>query len=174
VILETVGVGQDEVDIVRLADCTLVLMVPGLGDDVQSMKAGLMEVADIFVLNKAEREGADRLQQQIEAMLELAPERHGWKPPVVRTTASEGIGVPELVETIEKFRMRPELAADRRRRAVARWKQRILMLLGEHLLERVAATGGSESSLETLAGEVAERRVNPYTAVREIAGRAGF
>ena len=79
VLLETVGVGQDEVDIVRLADCTLVLMVPGLGDDVQSMKAGLMEVADIFVLNKAEREGADRLQQQIEAMLELAPARDGWK-----------------------------------------------------------------------------------------------
>ena len=104
VILETVGVGQDEVDIVRLADCTLVLMVPGLGDDVQSMKAGLMEVADIFVLNKAERDGADRLQQQIEAMLDLAPERSGWKTPVVRTTATEGAGIAELVETIERFR----------------------------------------------------------------------
>lgn len=174
VLLETVGVGQDEVDIVRLADCTLVLMVPGLGDDVQSMKAGLMEVADIFVLNKAEREGADRLQQQIEAMLELAPERDGWKIPVVRTTATEGAGVAELVETIEKLRLRPELAADRRSRAVSRWKQRLRTLLGEHLLERVAAQSGGESALETLAGDVAERRVNPYTAVREMAARAGF
>jgi LAO/AO transport system kinase len=174
VILETVGVGQDEVDIVRLADCTLVLLVPGMGDDVQSMKAGLMEVADIFVLNKAEREGADRLQQQIEAMLELAHERDGWKTPVVRTTATEGAGVPELVETIERFRMRPELAADRRRRAVGHWKQRLRTLLGEHLLERVTAQSGGAGALETLAGEVAERRLNPYTAVREMAARAGF
>ncbi len=92
ILIETVGVGQDEIDIVRLADCTLVLVVPGLGDDVQSMKAGLMEIADIFVLNKAEREGADRLAQQIEAMLHLAAVSSGeWEPPIVRTTATEGI-----------------------------------------------------------------------------------
>jgi GTPase len=174
VILETVGVGQDEVDIVRLADCTLVLMVPGLGDDVQSMKAGLMEVADIFVLNKAERDGADRLQQQIESMLELAPERGGWKTPVVRTTATEGAGVAQLVETIEKFRVRVDLAEDRRRRAASHWKQRLRALLGEHLLERVVAKSGGEGALESLAGDVAERRVNPYTAVRKMAARAGI
>jgi GTPase len=173
VILETVGVGQDEVDIVRLADCTLVLMVPGLGDDVQSMKAGLMEVADIFVLNKAERDGADRLQQQIEAMLELVPDRGGWKTPVLRTTATESAGVAELVETIEKFRMRADLAADRRSRAVGHWKQRLRALLGEHLLERIITKSGGDGALESLAGDVAERRVNPYTAVREMAARAG-
>src|ERR1700721_2202696 len=92
VLIETVGVGQDEIDVVRLAECTLVLVVPGLGDDVQNMKAGLMEVADIFVLNKAEREGADRLEQQLNAMLELAPVSgggRGWMPPVIRTTATE-------------------------------------------------------------------------------------
>jgi LAO/AO transport system kinase len=174
IILETVGVGQDEVDIVRLADCTLVLMVPGLGDDVQSMKAGLMEVADIFVLNKAEREGADRLQQQIEAMLELAPARDGWKTPVMRTTATEGRGVAQLVEMIERFRMRPELAANRRRRAVDAWKQRLRALLAEHVLERTIRKSGGEAALEGLAGDVAERRVNPYTAVRELAARAGI
>ena len=174
VILETVGVGQDEVDIVRLADCTLVLMVPGLGDDVQSMKAGLMEVADIFVLNKAERDGADRLQQQIEAMLELAPDRGGWKTPVVRTTATEGAGVAQLVETIEKFRMHTDPAADRRSRAVGHWKLRLRALLGEHLLEQVVAKSGGEGALESLAGDIAERRVNPYTAVREMAARAGI
>jgi LAO/AO transport system kinase len=174
VILETVGVGQDEVDIVRLADCTLVLMVPGLGDDVQSMKAGLMEVADIFVLNKAERDGADRLQQQIEAMLELAPGRRGWTTPVVRTTATEGAGVAQLIDTIEQFRMREELAADRRSRMVGHWKQRLRTLLGEHLIDRTVAKAGGEGALEALAGDVAERRVNPYTAVREIAARAGI
>src|ERR1700726_1445450 len=107
VLIETVGVGQDEIDVVRLAECTLVLVVPGLGDDVQNMKAGLMEVADIFVLNKAEREGADRLEQQLHAMLELAPSANeggrGWKPPVVRTTATEGTGIGELAAAIEKF-----------------------------------------------------------------------
>jgi len=174
VILETVGVGQDEVDIVRLADCTLVLVVPGLGDEVQSMKAGLMEVADIFVLNKAEREGADQLQQQVEAMLELAPARGGWKPPVLRTTATEGTGVPQLVEAIEKFRAHGDCTADRQGRAVAHWKERLQMLLGEHLLERVVQRSGGAGALESLARDVAERRVNPYTAVREMATRAGI
>jgi len=174
VILETVGVGQDEVDIVRLADCTLVLVVPGLGDEVQSMKAGLMEVADIFVLNKAERDGADRLQQQIEAMLELAPARGGSKPPVLRTTATEGTGVPQLIEAIETFRTHGERTADRRSRAVERWKQRLHALLGEHLLERAVEKSGGEGALESLARDVAERRVNPYAAVREIATRAGM
>jgi LAO/AO transport system kinase len=138
------------------------------------MKAGLMEVADIFVLNKAEREGADRLQQQVEAMLELAPDRGGWKPPVVRTTATEGKGVAELVATISKFRSHAEHAEDRRGRAVGHWKHRLRSLLGEHLLERVVAKSGGESALESLAGDVAERRVNPYTAVREMSARAGI
>ena len=173
VIMETVGVGQDEVDIVRLADCTLVLVVPGLGDDVQSMKAGLMEVADIFVVNKAEREGADRLQQELEAMLELAPARGGWVPPVLRTTATEGTGVRQLVEAMERFRGQSDSTAERGTRAVEQWKQRLLLLLGEHLLERVVERSGGTGALETLARSVAERRVNPYTAVRELAARAG-
>ena len=96
VLVETVGVGQDEVDIVRLADCTLVLLVPGMGDDVQNMKAGLMEIADIFVLNKSDREGVERLEAELEAMLQLAPERDGWKPTIVRTVATENKGVDEL------------------------------------------------------------------------------
>jgi LAO/AO transport system kinase len=173
VIIETVGVGQDEVDIARLADCTLVLVVPGLGDEIQSMKAGLMEMADIFVLNKAEREGADRLQHQIEAMLELSPPRDGWKPPVVRTTATEGTGVPQLVEAIEQFQRLHQGPAQRRERATQRWRQRLLALLAEHLLESVLKKSGGEAGLEELAREVAERRVNLYTAVRELAARAG-
>jgi len=104
VLIETVGVGQDEVDIVRLADCVVVVMVPGLGDDIQNMKAGLMEVADIFVLNKSEREGADRLEQELHAMLSLVMPRDGWHPPVVRTVASENKGIDTLAATIAKFR----------------------------------------------------------------------
>src|SRR5271166_2326499 len=95
ILIETVGVGQDEIDIVRLADCVLVVLVPGLGDDIQNMKAGLMEIGDIFVLNKADREGADRLEEQLDAMLQLVPERDGWKPRVVRTVASENHGIED-------------------------------------------------------------------------------
>src|ERR1700732_3774738 len=104
VLVETVGVGQDEVDIVRLADCTLVLLVPGMGDDVQNMKAGLMEIADIFVLNKSDREGVENLETQLEAMLELGPERNGWKPKIVRTIATETKGVDDLVSAIAEYR----------------------------------------------------------------------
>src|ERR1700693_6583750 len=104
VLIETVGVGQDEIDIVRLADCVIVVLVPGLGDDIQNMKAGLMEIGDIFVLNKADREGADRLAQQLLAMLSLVMPRDGWHPPVVRTVATENQGVEGLAETVAKFR----------------------------------------------------------------------
>src|ERR1700724_3537728 len=104
VLIETVGVGQDEVDIVQLADCVAVVMVPGMGDDIQNMKAGLMEIGDIFVLDKADREGADRLEEQLHAMLSLVIPREGWHPPVVRTVASENKGIETLADTIGRFR----------------------------------------------------------------------
>ena len=104
ILIETVGVGQGEIEIVRLADCTLVVLMPGMGDDVQNLKAGLMEIGDIFVLNKSDREGADRYEQQLKAVLALVPEREGWKPPVVRTVATDNKGIAELCAQIEKFR----------------------------------------------------------------------
>jgi LAO/AO transport system kinase len=173
ILIETVGVGQDEIDIVRLADCTMVLLVPGLGDDVQSMKAGLMEIANIFVLNKAEREGADRLAQQVEAMLHLAPAAGDgqWEPPVVLTTATEGIGVAALADTIERFRAQMESSGARRARAAEHWQQRLVVLLQEHLLERALGGEDGKHKLSVLAGEVAERRKSPYDAVRELAAR---
>jgi len=176
VLIETVGVGQDEIDVVRLAECTLVLVVPGLGDDVQNMKAGLMEVADIFVLNKAEREGADRLEQQLHAMLELAPSHNdgrGWKPPVIRTTATEGKGIGELAEAIEKCRQQREHSGEQRARILEYWKQRLLLLLETQLLARALGDDG-QRALESLASEVAERKKNPYTAVRELLARVGL
>lgn len=181
VLIETVGVGQDEIDVVRLAECTLVLVVPGLGDDVQNMKAGLMEVADIFVLNKAEREGADRLEQQLQAMLELAPHapgfgdggRGGWKPPVIRTTATTGKGIGELAAAIEKFRRERERSGEQRAKVLEYWKQRLVLLLETQLLGR-ALGGDGQRALEALASEVAERKKNPYTAVRELLALAGL
>jgi LAO/AO transport system kinase len=180
VLIETVGVGQDEIDVVRLAECTLVLVVPGLGDDVQNMKAGLMEVADIFVLNKAEREGADRLEQQLQAMLELAPSTpnfndggRGWKPPVIRTTATESKGIGELAAAIETFRRERERSGGRRAKILEYWKQRLVLLLETQLLGR-ALGGDGQRALESLASEVAERKKNPYTAVRELLARAGL
>ena len=104
ILIETVGVGQDEIDIVRLAHCTAVVLVPGLGDDVQNMKAGLMEIGDLFVLNKADREGADRLEQQLQAMLQLVTDRGGWRPEIVRTVATENRGIGDLAAAIAKFR----------------------------------------------------------------------
>src|SRR6202790_4666842 len=130
ILIETVGVGQDEIDIVRLADCVLVILVPGLGDDIQNMKAGLMEIGDIFVLNKADREGADRLEEQLLAMLSLVMPRDGWLPPVVRTIATESKGIEALAETIAKFRKHFEASGERQRKSGELWKGGLLVLFG--------------------------------------------
>jgi LAO/AO transport system kinase len=172
VLVETVGVGQDEVDIVRLADCTLVLLVPGLGDDVQSMKAGLMEIADIFVLNKSDREGADRLEAELHAMLELAPERNGWKPRIVRTVATENKGVEEVAAAITEYRKHFDLSAEREVNKVEHWKRRLLVLAQESFLDRALSGPEGQAALDSLAQEVAGRRKDPYTAVRELLSRA--
>jgi LAO/AO transport system kinase len=175
VLIETVGVGQDEVDVVRLADCTVVLLVPGLGDDVQTMKAGLMEVADIFVVNKSDHDGADRLEQQITAMLDLAPaQEDAWRPPIVRTVASEGRGVDALAAAIVRFRAHVEKNAARSDRKIDHWKRRLMAMLESEITERVLASPQGAAQLESLAREVCERRKDPYAAVREIASRAGF
>jgi len=174
VLIETVGVGQDEIDIVRLADCVIVMLVPGLGDDIQNMKAGLMEIGDIFVLNKADREGADRLEQQLVAMLSLVMPRDGWHPPVVRTVATENKGVEGLAETVAKFRMHFEASGERQRKHVEHWKKRLIELLGSRLLERALGGAGGEQRLAELAGEVADRKKDPFTAVNEILRRSGL
>jgi len=174
VLIETVGVGQDEIDIVRLADCVIVMLVPGLGDDIQNMKAGLMEIGDIFALNKADREGADRLEQQLLAMLSLVMPRDGWHPPVVRTVATENKGVEGLAETVAKFRMHFEASGERQRKHVEHWKNRLLELLGSRLLERALGGAEGEAKLAALAGEVADRKKDPFTAVNEILKSSGL
>ncbi len=173
-LVETVGVGQDEVEIVRLADCTLVVLVPGSGDEVQAIKAGIMEIADIFVLNKSDREGTDRFEQQLKAMLSLSPERDGWRPPVIRTVATENRGVENLAATIEEFRAHIARTGQQRARKVSNWKQRLYELLQARLVERAVRSGVGEQGLDRLAEEIAERKKDPYQAVGEVLERAGI
>jgi len=174
ILIETVGVGQDEVDIVRLADCVIVVVVPGMGDDIQNMKAGLMEIADIFVVNKSDREGAERVEQQLKAMLSLVMPQHGWQPAVVRTVASENRGIDTLAETVAKFREHFASRPERQKKHVEHWKKRLLELLESRLLERAIGGATGEAQLEKLAYEVAERHKDPFTAVGEILARSGL
>jgi len=174
ILIETVGVGQDEIDIVRLADCVIVVIVPGLGDDIQNMKAGLMEIADIFVLNKSDREGAERVEQQLHAMLSLVMPQHGWHPPVVRTVASENRGVDTLAATVVKFREHFASRPERRKKHVEHWKKRLVELLEARLLDRTLGSAAGEAQLTELAAAVAERRKDPFSAVNEILARSGL
>ena len=174
ILVETVGVGQGEIEIVRLADCTIVVLMPGMGDDVQSLKAGLMEIGDIFVLNKSDREGAGRFEQQLLAILQIVPEREGWKPPVVRTIATENKGIAEVAEQIALFQKHFDHAEKRRAREIAHWKEWLLRLLEARLMERVVGAHMDEKQFEKLATEVAARKKDPYAAVNEILARAGL
>ena len=137
VIVETVGVGQDEVEIVKAADISVVVLVPGMGDDIQAIKAGIMEIGDIFVINKADREGVYATEKEIEALLSLSPREDGWHPPVVKTIATESRGIAELANAIEGFRAArlTGTVSSERRRAIARW--RIVELLREQLVAAV-------------------------------------
>ena len=168
VIVETVGVGQDEVEIVKAADVSVVVLVPGMGDDIQAIKAGIMEIGDIFVINKADRDGVYATEKELEALLSLTSRSDAWDPPIVKTVATENQGLAALAEAIDKFRQTQlsAPASSERRRAIARW--RIVELLRERLLARVLASDASVAMLERLADEVATRRRDPYSAVEEL------
>ena len=168
VIVETVGVGQDEVEIVKAADVSIVVLVPGMGDDIQAIKAGIMEIGDIFVINKADREGVYATEKELEALLSLTSRNDGWDPPIVKTVATENQGVEALAEAIARFQQTQlsVVATSERRHAIARW--RIVELLRERLLARVLASESSVAMLEQLADEVATRRRDPYSAVEEL------
>jgi LAO/AO transport system kinase len=171
VIIETVGVGQDEVDIVRTADVSVVTIVPGTGDEVQALKAGIMEIADIFVVNKADREGADRTVTSIEAMLSLHSFADGeWRPPIVKTEATSGRGVPELLQTIDKFRQHTLATQGSRRRARAEWRLR--ELLGHRFLDHVEKNVLKAGEFDQILERIAARETDPYSAVDGIFVRA--
>ena len=168
VMIETVGVGQDEVDIVRLADVTIVVLVPGMGDDVQTIKAGIMEIADIFVINKADRDGAERVEREIRAMQSLAMRKDNWTPPIVKTVASNGSGIDELVQAIEKYHSYLEDGGRARTRRIENWRERIAVMLRDALFQRVLSYYLSEGEAARYAAEVADHRRDPYSLVEKI------
>ena len=168
ILVETVGVGQDEVEIVKTADVCVVVLVPGMGDDVQTMKAGIMEIGDVLVLNKADREGVLRAEKELQALLTLAVRDDEWQPAIVKTVATENKGIDDLASAIEHSRefqrSRPEMSE--RRRAIARW--RILELLREQLVSEALNGNGAVAKLDRLANEVASKQRDPYSAVEEL------
>jgi LAO/AO transport system kinase len=168
IIIETVGVGQDEVEVVKAADISVVVLVPGMGDDIQTIKAGIMEIGDIFVINKADREGVNATEKELEALLSLATREDAWEPPIVKTVATESKGIQELAAAIEKYRTFhfESKTGEGRRRAIARW--RILELLRERLVAQTLDSDSASEKLDRLAGEVASRQRDPYSAVEEI------
>ena len=174
VLVETVGVGQDEVDIVKLADVTVLLLVPGMGDSVQTIKAGLMEIADIFAINKADRADSDRLEQELHALLAISQRADGWVPPVLKTVATEGAGVEELLAAIERYRGFLDSAGLAEQKARQNWRQRLLALLRERLLNRVVVETLDNGLLDEYAARVAARQVDPYSVVDEVMRKAGL
>jgi LAO/AO transport system kinase len=169
VIIETVGVGQDEVDVVRTADISIVVLVPGTGDEVQALKAGIMEIADIFVVNKADREGADRLVQSVAANLSLHTFAPGeWRPPILKAEATAAAGIRELWAAIGTFREHGQATSASRRRA--RHEYRLRELLSHQFMTRVEATL-APGELDGIVGRIAAREVDPYAAAAEIMHR---
>jgi len=172
IMIETVGVGQDEVDIVRLADITIVILVPGMGDDVQSIKAGIMEIADIFVINKSDREGAERVEREIRALQSLAVRSDQWTPPIVKTVASEGQGIDDLVAAIgdyQQFLKSKDLVLQHK---VENWRERLVEMLHDALLEKARVELGN-GRMDQYAAEIAEHKRDPYTLIEEIVERLG-
>jgi LAO/AO transport system kinase len=170
IMIETVGVGQDEIDIVRLADITIVILVPGMGDDVQSIKAGIMEIADIFVINKSDRDGADRVEREIRALQSLAVRTDHWTPPIVKTVASEGKGIDRLADAIadyETYLQKENLVLQHK---VDNWQERLIEMLRDSLMEKAREQLGN-GNVARYAAEVAEHKRDPYTLVEEIAGK---
>ncbi len=170
VLIETVGVGQDEVDIVRLADVTVVVLVPGMGDDVQTIKAGIMEIADIFVINKADREGAERVEREIRNMQTLAGNvrEDKWTAPIVKTVATTGEGIEQLTRTIAQYQEHLASKDLLRERRAHNWRERLIEMLREALFERLMRNNSAAAQLTGFAAEIAAHQRDPYTLVAEI------
>ncbi|MCD6640802.1 MAG: methylmalonyl Co-A mutase-associated GTPase MeaB [Nocardioides sp.] len=168
VIIETVGVGQSEVEIAGLADTTLVLLAPGMGDGIQAAKAGILEIGDIYVVNKADREGADRVRRELRTMLSMAQRPEGaWKPPIVKTVAQRGEGVDELVREIERHEAWLAETGELARRRAARARHEVEAIAVATLRERWGELDG-DSGLDDLAARVAAGEADPYSAAEEL------
>ena len=168
VLIETVGVGQDEVEVARLADTTALLLVPGMGDYVQTFKAGVMEIADLYVINKADLPGAERVEQEVEAMLSLASREDGWRPPIVRAVATAGSGISEVRQVLEQFQRFQEQSTGREKRRKSYWRERLLEMLRRNLFEKVVSERLAGDTLDRLVNDLLEHRADPYSLVEKI------
>jgi len=173
IIVETVGVGQDEVDIVGAADVSIVVLVPGQGDEVQALKAGIMEIADVFVVNKADREGVERVVAEIESMLSLAPP-DGELPAIVKTVATSDQGVAELLAAVEQFRTRAGASGLLARKQRAHLRQQFEETLRARLLAEVRDRALSPEQTEGVVDRMAAHAVDPFTAAEEVLRRVGL
>ncbi len=169
VLVETVGVGQEEIEVVRVVDTVCLLTVPGMGDDIQAIKSGIMEIADVLVVNKADRPGADRAVKDFAQMLTLGTPRLEWTIPIVKTSATEGTGIDELVDAIESHGNWARESGDARRRSLDAMRNEVESLVRQRILRELAerVTGGH---LDEIAARVADRKIDPYAAVDELLG----
>jgi LAO/AO transport system kinase len=173
ILIETVGVGQDEIDIARLADISIVVLVPGMGDDVQTLKAGIMEIADIFVINKCDRPGVEKMERSVLNLLSLAHRPDGWIPPVVKTIATEGTGTEALVEQIAECHrhfQNTELKLNKKREVA---RQRLMTLLQERLVQSVLDAALPGEQLERVIDQIARRERDPHEVVDALVSSAG-
>jgi LAO/AO transport system kinase len=161
-LLETVGVGQDEIDIASLADVTVVILVPGMGDDVQSLKAGIMEIADIFVVNKSDRDGADRVEKEVRSMQSLAAEHGSWIPPVIRSIATAGAGIEELDQALDQFWSWLAQEGRLSTRRETHWRMRVMEMVRHELLREMRGHGLTDQELAKIGRQVVLRQQDPY------------
>ncbi len=174
IIVETVGVGQDEIDIVKLAEVSIVVLVPGMGDDIQALKAGIMEIGDIFVINKCDRPGVDKMERAVLTMLSLTHREDGWQPPIVRTVATQGEGIDELLETVDRSYLYFQNSPARTQRKQEAERQRIITLLEERLVNTAVEQVFPDGEFNNVIAEIAERRKDPYTVVEQIVRNSRF
>lgn len=167
VIVETVGVGQEEVDVVRVADTVCLVTVPGLGDDIQAIKAGVLEIADVLVVNKADKPGADETARDLAQMLTLGHGRTDWKPPIVRTSAQDGSGIEELITAVEAHAEWSTKSGELETRRAGAAREEVEALLREALVKRLEDRVGRQRVSDAVA-RVAKRELDPYRAVDEL------
>ena len=168
IFVETVGVGQSEVDIVKAADTTMVVLIPGMGDDIQAIKAGILEIGDIFAINKADHDGADKLATELNMMLDLDGVEKDWRPPIMKAVANQNIGIAELVETFEKHRKHIVDNGQLTVRRTERTKNEMLDLLNSNIGSYITRTIVDTGKLDRAVEDIKARKTDPYTVVAEM------
>lgn len=171
IIIETVGVGQSEVDIVKTADTTMVVVIPGMGDDIQAIKAGILEIGDLFTINKADREGTDKLNIEIEMMLELNPEHVSWRPPINRTIASKGEGIEAVVDSIEDHQKYLTESGEIVKIRKARIKNEVTAMLNDKVNRYIDKNVVATEEFDSLVEKLQARDIEPYSVVNDIVGK---